>query len=354
MRQDVKGLIDRLRLTHRHWEILACRVDKSLTLEEIGKQLDGLSRQRVCQLELQAHRKLKQNLKVIKPVLNTLEVNIGKQCRANGKRVEQAGELRDAEMLADQFVQILESDSYLATRDDAVNIILLLRALVLLDDAHVGKRHENTWPDTTYIACMLTPPVMQHQKVATVVEHEYQEHRNLSYKKVIYQVLAQAGEPLHWSTIVERAYQLNRRASFDSTALYNALLRYKSIFVRVGQGKYALAEWGVDEVDSYPNIIATVLEQERKTLPLDRIYSRVNLVRSIKMQSLIMYLEMHPRFYKSLESTYGLRSWLSPRDQQTLRTPEWLVEESSSFERLERAARRGYRIESVESTESET
>ena len=39
-----------------------------------------------------------------------------------------------------------------------------------------------------------------------------------------------------------------------------------------------------------------------------------------------MLLDMYPRFYKSLENTYGLRAWLSPREKQTLRTPEWLVE----------------------------
>ena len=57
-----------------------------------------------------------------------------------------------------------------------------------------------------------------------------------------------------------------------------------------------------------------------------------------------MSLDMQPRFYKSLEKTYGLRVWLPPREKQTLRTPEWLVEESDSFKRLEQAIKRGYDV----------
>jgi hypothetical protein len=194
---------------------------------------------------------------------------------------------------------------------------------------------------------MLTPPVLKHKKVAAEVEQEYHGRKKLPYSKIAYQILAEAGEPLHWSLIVERAYELNRRSSFDSTTLYNAILRNKNLFVRVSQGTYALVEWGIGEVNTYPDIITSILKQVQKALSLDTLYSRVNSVRSVKRQSLVMYLDLHPRFYKSMESTYGLRIWLAPREQQTLRTPEWLVEEPSSFDRLERAARRGYKIDGL-------
>jgi len=60
-----------------------------------------------------------------------------------------------------------------------------------------------------------------------------------------------------------------------------------------------------------------------------------------------MLLDMYPRFYKSLENTYGLRAWLAPREKQTLRTSESLVESLDSYERLVQAGQRGYDVESM-------
>lgn len=65
-----------------------------------------------------------------------------------------------------------------------------------------------------------------------------------------------------------------------------------------------------------------------------------------------MYLDMHPRFYKSINGTYGLRTWLPPREKQNLRTPEWLVEDSKSFERVERSKQRGYDVEGIIETDN--
>jgi hypothetical protein len=346
MCQSINDLITKLGIDPRLWQVLEARVNEELTLEEIGQRLGGVSRERVRQLEAKAQRALEKNLDWIKPILNIIETDLLEQAIVGGGQSEALIELDNQEKLTTRIFRILEMNSYQVTHDNAEDVLLIFRALVFLNDTkHATSRAEDIWPWATYLACMLTPPVMQHQKVAVEVEREYREHKSLSYRRVICQVLAEAGEPMHWSAIVERAYQLKRRSSFDSTALYNALLRYKSLFVRVGPGIYALAEWGVDKVTTYPDIITSILEQEQKALSLDLIYNRVNSARPIKRSSLVMFLDLHPRFYKSLESTYGLRTWLSPRERQTLRTPEWLVEETSSFERLERAAKRGYRIE---------
>src|SRR3990172_11816925 len=98
---------------------------------------------------------------------------------------------------------------------------------------------------------------------------------------------------------------------------------------------------------SYPDIIASVFKRENQSLPVETILAKVSSVRSVKQPSLIMYLEMHPRFYKSINNTYGLRGWLPPREKQNLRTPEWLIEDSKSIERVERARQRGYDVESI-------
>jgi hypothetical protein len=160
-------------------------------------------------------------------------------------------------------------------------------------------------------------------------------------------ILQDEGKPLHWKEISDRAYHFGHRQSFNSTALYNSLMDHPKLFVRVDAGTYALAEWGIDEAAYYQDIIATVLHEEEKALPYETIFHRVNEKRQIKQTTLNMLLDMHPRFYKSLEHTYGLRAWLAPREKQTLRTPEWLVESLDSYERLAQASTRGYNIGSI-------
>jgi len=179
------------------------------------------------------------------------------------------------------------------------------------------------------------------------LEKEKQKNKKLSYKKIAYMVLSEAKKPLHWREIAERAYQLNRKENFETRALYNVLFNNENLFVRVGQGTYELAEWGSKQVEPYPDIIASVLKHENQAIPIDAILAKVSSVRSIKQPSLIMFLEMHSRFYKSINNTYGLRGWLLPREKQNLRTPEWLIEDSKSFERVERARQRGYDVESI-------
>jgi hypothetical protein len=124
-------------------------------------------------------------------------------------------------------------------------------------------------------------------------------------------------------------------------------MNHPSLFVRVDSGTYALVEWGFSQVDTYPDIIASVLKSTNKPLSADTIYYKVNEIRQVKRSTLLMSLDMHPRFYRSLEKTYGLRIWLPPREKQTLRTPEWLVEESDSYKRLEQASQKGYKVEDM-------
>jgi hypothetical protein len=118
-------------------------------------------------------------------------------------------------------------------------------------------------------------------------------------------------------------------------------------FVRVDVGTYALFEWGYSQAEYYPDIIASILKSEKKSISLDAIYIKVCQIRDVRQSTLTMLLSMHPRFYKSRENTYGLRVWLPPREKQTLRTPEWLVEDSDSIKRIEQSVQRGYDVESM-------
>lgn len=323
-----------LRFDPRLWQVLEMRVDKLMTLEEIGNCF-AITRERVRQIERRAWDQFKKHTIIVAPLFDLMEQYIKQRCESR-------------EELASCIGDVLLKNECVADMSDIQKFILLIRTLVFIDPEINKKGYvEKRWPRFSYIACKAEPPVIRHYQTADAVEKEKEKNRKLSYREIAFQILKSEGQPLHWSEIAERAYRLKRRDSFNSTALYNAMMNHPQIFVRVDSGTYALVEWGFGQVDYYPNIIASILKSSKTPLSADAIYHKVNEIRQVKQSTLLMSLDMHPRFYKSLEKTYGLRIWLPPREKQTLRTLERLVEDSDSYKRLEQASHRGYDIESM-------
>lgn len=324
-----------LRFDPRFWQVLEMRVDESMTLAEIGCQF-GVTRERVRQIERRAWNQFLNRSKLLKPVLDYVEKNVIVKNRCGRKE------------LISHMMEILQEGQFVGSELEVGHLVLLVRALVFLDpDVDKAGMMEKRWPHFSYMACKLDPVVSRHIRAYKYSVKEKEKKRKLSYKELAFGILEDEGKPLHWKEISDRAYHFGHRQSFNSTAVYNSLLNHPELFVRVNAGTYALAEWGIDEVAYYQDIIALVLREEGKALPSESIYHRVNEKRQIKRTTLIMLLDMYPRFYKSFENTYGLRAWLAPREKQTLRTPEWLVESLDSYERLEQAANRGYKVESI-------
>ncbi len=328
----------------RYWHLLEARIENNLTLEETGAELGGVSRERVRQLEGKAKRTISEKMHLLGAVLDSVE-NVFKHTRQS-KGTDRDGTQRSR--VVKQIEHSLAGSGYHTTQKDVTNLILLVRASVFLKlSPRKQSVAEKNWPRLTYFICWFNPPVLQHLKVSKEIRIEQYSKRRRSYKDLASQILRDSGEPLHWKILSEKVYRLGRRSSFSTAALYNAVQRHKDTFVRVGNGKYGLVEWGTNKVDNYVDIIAAIFKSEYKALSVEVVFSRVNIVREIKRQSLTMSLDMHPRFYKSIEGTYGLRVWLQPREQQTLRTPDWLVEDSLSYSRLEKAKQRGYHVEEI-------
>jgi hypothetical protein len=334
MLKSLAQIYNKLRFDPRLWQVLEMRVDKLITLEDIGKSF-GITRERVRQIERRAWVQFTNHSITVTPLLDLLERNI--QLRSAGKNE-----------LISNILGVLHENQYVANETEVQKLILLTRALVFLDPEINRKSFvERRWPRFSYLTCKLKPPVVRHYRTANAVKREKKRNKKITYKEMAFQILTSEGAPLHWSEIAKRAYHLRHRESFNSTALYNALVNFPKLFVRVNPGTYALVEWGYNQVDTYADIIALIMKSFKKALSAEAIYHKVNEIRPVKQATLTMSLEMHPRFYKSLEKTYGLRVWLPPREKQTLRTPEWLVEDSTSYKRLEQASQRGYNINSM-------
>ena len=159
--------------------------------------------------------------------------------------------------------------------------------------------------------------------------------------------------PLHYKEIADRADEMGVRSDLSLKGVNNVLFAKPDKFAYVGQGTYGLKAWGMASVDSYVNIIVEALKASGQVMTLNEVSFYVNNKRAIKPHSLQLTLDMNVRFYRTAAKTYGLRSWLSPPEKQTLRTPVWLVEAPASYERVEKALERGYNVEALVSSDEE-
>lgn len=324
----------------RTLQIVELRANRLLTLEEIAHKAGGVTRERIRQILEQVHERIRKNINLINNFCDYFEE------LAESLSTRIGSEKFSISALAEQYNSQLPSPRLSATEKELETLITIIRLLLLQDKLWSENLLQKRWKKTCFLACSADPPIKKHADVGRNFIKE-QKTNKVSYKELALLILTNEKRPMHWSKIAERAYLMRRRDSFNATALYNALMSYPKLFVRVGAGTYALADWGLTQVDTYPDIIASIMKSSKKPLPFETIYHRVNQIRLVKRATLTMLLDLHPRFYKSLEKTYGLRVWLPSREKQTLRTPEWLVEEGDSYKRLEHASQRGYIVDNI-------
>lgn len=325
----------------RTLQIIEFRAKQLLTLEEIANNVGGVTRERIRQIIDQVHERTRENLHLLKMFCDFFEEIF----ESISKDIDDVSFTIDN--LVTQCKTHLPDELLKATDGDLYVLIIIIRLLAIHDKPWANEYIYDKWKNFVFLACMANPSIKRHDIVNQTLIDNKIKNKKLSYKELVFQILSTEKRPMHWSEVVDHAYRMKKRNSFNSTALYNAISSHPDVFVRVDAGTYALAEWGFSQVDTYPDIIASILKSIGKPLSADALYLRVNELRQVKQSTLIMSLEMHPRFYKSLQKTYGLRAWLPPRERQTLRTPEWLVEDSDSYKRLEQATQRGYDIENM-------
>ncbi|MBV6393022.1 MAG: hypothetical protein KPEEDBHJ_02252 [Anaerolineales bacterium] len=325
----------------RTLRIIELRAGQLLTLEEIATKTGGVTRERIRQIIDQVNERIRENLNLLKIFCDFFEEiveDIGRDIDPTSFVIES---------LVKKCKLYLPGEVLNATEEELRVLMIIIRLLVIYDKPWANEYLYSRWKNFVFLTCMAIPPIKGHDVVNQTLIDNKIKNKKLGYKELAHLILSKEKRPMHWSEVVDHAYRMKRRDSFNSAALYNALSGHPDVFVRVDAGTYALTEWGFNQVDTYPDIIASILKSSKKPLSADAIYHRVNEIRPVKQSTLIMSLDMHPRFYRSLEKTYGLRVWLPPREKQTLRTPEWRVEDSDSYKRLEQASRRGYDIENM-------
>lgn len=332
-------LISEWGVKERQWEVLEMRSGfvKYHTYDEIGESW-GVGRARAQQVGQKALVRLEKGLYQMLPLFVDLEAIVDDlwPVRERNKSVNSAVFVQQDALLSIGWEQ--------AEGSEIRNLLLALRSLV---NAKLNEVTDKL-PKLSYFACSLSPLIIKHPRIAEeITVADAIQNPRWTYEVLVETILKEAGRPLHYKEIAERADIMKVRSEISLKGVHNVLYIKDDKFACVGQGTYGLVAWGLTSVDAYNDIIAEAMKNTTVPLTLSEITFYVSGRREINPKSLQMTLDLHPRFYRTVMGTYGLRSRLPAREKQTLRTPHWLIEAPSSFERLEKATERGYDVDAL-------
>jgi DNA-directed RNA polymerase delta subunit len=338
---DLGVLLQMLGISERDWSVLEHRAMHFLTLENLGAEFGGIGKEAVRRIIEQAHESFQHKLNLLSGFLDHFEEKSKALHRQSGNL-----EL-DRKALVLHLLPGADHPALRATEKDVDRMIVLIRTLSMRHRSSFIEEAARTWEAFVLLACFVHPLIENSHPVKQFLEEQERKKKKKTYKELAYMVLARAGTPMHWSEIARQAECLGGRDSFEAVEIHTALNCHKTCFVRVGRGTYALREWGTQPVEFYHVIVASVLKREKKPLPFEAIYEKVSAIRSITYSTLLMSLQMHPRFYRSVDKTYGLRGWLIAGEFRGALHPEWLVEDETSVRRVARAKAKGWNIDEI-------
>ncbi len=172
------------------------------------------------------------------------------------------------------------------------------------------------------------------------------EYVGMTYRAMAIQVLKEAGKPLHYQEIVDRAIAANMRLPVIVKQLQKKLEQDED-FKRVGRGIYTLSAQGKLPEDAYSDIIFDVLCAAGGVLSLAKLHRGVIRLRPMTVGFLVQCLADSPRFFKAMNGWYGLRVCLPKWQRQRHAVPDYLIELPRSSEGLVRVEARGDAIAEI-------
>lgn len=155
------------------------------------------------------------------------------------------------------------------------------------------------------------------------------------HKEVARFVLRDAGVPLHWREIHNRASRLPLGREFDTTTFYNAIGAADDVFVYRGPGTYGLREWGLKAKRYQKDVLVEWFREANRNVEVSEIeHALAGTEDAIGYSSIALYLGTNEAFYQDLDGKFGLREWLPTPEEQRLDTPRHLRESARSRKRL--------------------
>lgn len=119
-----------------------------------------------------------------------------------------------------------------------------------------------------------------------------------------YYVVKKNGKPIHFTKIGKLINNYGRKKGFNLKTVHNVLIADKR-FVLVGNGLYALSEWGYQPGTVF-DVIKRILKKEGKPLTSKEITKRVMEQRQVKPNTVLVNLQNKETFKRVKRATYTL------------------------------------------------
>jgi hypothetical protein len=121
-----------------------------------------------------------------------------------------------------------------------------------------------------------------------------------------YYVVKKYGQPIHFTKIGQLVGKALGEKKFNLKTVHNVLISDKR-FVLVGNGLYALKEWGY-EPGTVCDVIKRILKKEKNPLTVSEITKRVLLERQVRINTVLVNLQNKDEFCRIDRATYALAS----------------------------------------------
>jgi len=307
---------------------------KRETLEAIGQD-NGITRERVRQIEEEGFSKIKPKLKNHNNVFqyfNRELVSVGGVQKEDsllsflgGKKYQnqvnflltlsEGSEKRPEDNDFHSFWRKDKKSEVLAKKviNSTINRLkkennpLTLDQLFNIQKSALAKILGKNSSKNVLASCVEVSKKIQDNREGKIGLGEWVEINPRGIKDRAYLVLKNQGEPLHFSEVASSIGKLacfNKKKAHTAT-VHNELIK-DSRFVLVGRGLYALTEWGY-EPGVVKDIIKKVLKKSNKALTREMIVKEVSKQRIVKANTILLNLQDKSYFLKDGKGRYIIK-----------------------------------------------
>ena len=334
--KTIKELIENL--SERYRLVLSKRYgleeDSTLTLESIGRNLGGITRERIRQIKESALKKIKKNLKSAKPILDWAKshLNLWEGVRREDKFLKEASliflEGKETPLFSNQFKFILKLDDEIKRRKETpfyfgyfyfqdkeqllfkvINffkekILEINRPLSLKEYFNLLKKSKNKFLVKESVICSFLS-ISKEFGFNNLGEFGLNTWSEINPKKIsekIYLVFKKIKKPLHFQEASSYLNQEYPFQSFKPATVHNELIRDPR-FVLVGRGIYVLKEWGY-QGGTVKEALERILKKEKRALSFEEIKNKLKKELIVKDTTILLNLSSNPIFKKTKDGKW--------------------------------------------------
>lgn len=327
LKNDILKFKKLFKISDRDWEIFKKYIiyDENLTLQDIGEEYN-LTRERVRQIVKKVNDKINQpdSRNIFSKyifLVNSFIDDYGVLClncrRDRIKLEEYFYNIKPVEIInflniyGDKFVVF--DDKYIWKKekyDKLVNYLnymndkISTKFLIFEDiDTIYNELNIKGWREKELVKLLI-----DKDKRTYIDENKnlcYFSKENFSRYHVLYIILQEFGEPIHYSIVMEKYIEITKEKT-NLRLIHSYLDRRKDLFVRIFTGIYGLKEWGYDEHVFVIDLVVKLLDEKKCVMHYKDIYDLIKDKTLAKKKTMYNLMQTDDRIVSLGSGYYGL------------------------------------------------